>query len=344
MSSGAASSSGAQGASSVPPAARTAAALKVPKVIRTGNRVLDEEAEQRRECLMTIIDKCIQDPTNIMPLYFKLQHRQAEVSSAPSEGMFNVPLPSLSKIEEKFLLGWLTEKSGLSGADLGNMVKWDSGSTMHLLHFALQMNLNMKLPSECQVRDVTGKMMRWRYEQVGSRLHRFKELGYVLSTGQIKWQDCGAYKMEWAEDRTLKGVMHITGVAGVIPAGCTVTRGWVLVDNFSDMQAHFANPPMPPVKLHIFFQSAKSGPFSFLQMMGTKAPKLFDTVQALHADWLKQKSQVAGETAVAGITEALDEIAAVRTEAKQEGLKKARASAAVALQAKRARRSIVLTE
>ena len=70
--------------------ARTALAKRVPKPQKTGNNATDKERADTRDLFMDVIDHCVWDPSNIVPLYGTLRQRLKEAESPTGEFDFKV--------------------------------------------------------------------------------------------------------------------------------------------------------------------------------------------------------------------------------------------------------------
>ena len=61
-------------------------------------------------------------------------------------------------------------------------------------------------------------------------------------------------------DGVLAKVKHISGDC-VDTSDYSITKEWVLTDNFADWGATFVRRPMAPTKAHVFFKQSATGPY-----------------------------------------------------------------------------------
>lgn len=127
--------------------AHTPLAMKVPQPPRTGNPILDGDADARRECFMTIIDALQEDPSEVLPTFNELTKRlRMKAKQLQVEGDKFASVTVFGKTEEDFATSFILSKSDMSLSDLVKAKQKDDSAVMQLLQYMLQYSPQFALP------------------------------------------------------------------------------------------------------------------------------------------------------------------------------------------------------
>ena len=158
-----------------------------------------------------------------------------------------------------------------------------------------------------------------------------------MADGSIAWVR-GCYSLDF-EGKLLSSIKHCGGhVVKVLEHN--ISCDYVLTENWSDWSASFTKAPFPPIRLHLFFsEPAKTGPYT-LQVLTSKCKEWKSA-----CDWGSVSYESERQKSMAGsasTTSAKEQLKAMSDIKKGETLKRARAKAVEALNAKKAKQTIKL--
>lgn len=315
-----------------------ALALRVPQSAKTGNFETDSKAESDRHLSMTLINECSQDMSHVLPLFTLLQKRLiARATSGAFAGFGDAAFANLTVVPKLELV------SNLTAVDVARAREYDSDALVHIFSFALQWPGGLRFPKECQIKAVVSDLAEKRHIELGKRLIDFKKnSGYDPKTGIIQWGKCGCYGLVFTEELCTSMVHRPTGHTATPPEGTAITKKLVMEANHSDLDACIRLPPMPPIKLAVFFDKrGKNGPWSYTIFKGG-ADKTFNELAAeAHSEWQATQTELTKSSRSVQVLECQEELKKVTTFVKRASLQKARAQAEAALKEKK-RRTIAL--
>ena len=118
-----------------------------------------------------------------------------------------------------------------------------------------------------------------------------------------------------------------------------ITNKFVLQDNYSDFGAYFVKKPMPPIKCHLFFKEAGTGPYPLANISGQSRP-FQDLCKTEFDAWKVHRDQASsGTSASSAATTAVSDVASRK---RRESAAAARDKAKAALSAKRAKHAVTV--
>ena len=315
-------------------------AERLPPPRKTGDELIDGDAHTRYDMFKQIVTECIEDDSHVPALFSCLRKRmqaQSQADGVESSQRFKV-LTTFRSIEAEWLCEWVSSVSDLSVMDLVTARRFDGDAVLFLASFATQIPLRLNMPPECFVKGVLKRLLDSRTALLGRRLSVFKASGGIKSDGSLNLLQL-AYRPVFDSDDRLTSLLHCSGKEVAVPEAL-ISKSWVLVDNYSDWNAHFRKDPMPPVKCHLFYKgSAAAGPYCVPAL--TASSKVFkDSVRQHHDDWTAARLVETGVTA--NHLAAVELIQKQDCDRRQAGAAVARSKALDSLKVKRQRRSIVL--
>lgn len=317
--------------------------MKVPQPPRTGNPILDGDADARRECFMTIIDALQEDPSEVLPTFNELTKRlRMKAKQLQVEGDKFASVTVFGKTEEDFATSFILSKSDMSLSDLVKAKQKDDSAVMQLLQYMLQYSPSLRYPEEAAVKEVTSRVFASREVLMGERLRRWKASGGLVAGGAVNWKK-GAYQLVFAEG-LLTELKHHSGDAIKIEDGIRIDNSYTLHANWDDFAAHLAKPPMPNVNLSMFFKKAGTGPWKHKRMTGA-CKEFARDVQAVFNQW--QNDMDEARRAQAQIRQssnaAAEALKSVETDKRKQSLLKARETAQNKIAEVKRRRTISLS-
>lgn len=180
---------------------------------------------------------------------------------------------------------------------------------------------------------------------MGQRADDFNNgtLQLTLPSGQIDWgASCGCYRLQFKGKRVVEIVHRPTNESVVLSEAEYIDDTFALNENYKDWSAKVHKKPMQPQKLHVFFSSTRKGPYSFSQWRPTKCREYELALTSAKDRFDKAQALAAVPTSTAASSTTVDALQQMRSEKKEESLKKARADALNTMASKRAKRSYVL--
>ena len=128
---------------------------------------------------------------------------------------------------------------------------------------------------------------------------KLKGLKGIGAPGELQWKTVGAYSPTFNDEGRLTNIKHRSGEDGEVST--TLGKDSAIRFIWSDWRAMICCPPMPDVKLHVFFKKEKKGPYQKL----TSAPDVYaiskfysDAVDTIYAEWQEDRNQVRSAVSV----------------------------------------------
>lgn len=317
---------------------------RLPRPVRTGNLVDDEQNEATHRCLQNALRDMLQDRNHIMPTWTFLDERKRKNSiykHALGHASSFETASSFSAIKEKeFFITWLASKGDANNEDILTVTEQFPSALEEMMVYATGVGWNQKLPDELIVREVMQLFLDARHDHMGLPMRDLKERMEIPKTDKLKhicWLKVGLYEPVFGTSGELETI-RVGATTVKVPPGNGINRKWKLLDNFDLFSASFQFGSLAPQKLVNFFDAAKKeGPHAYQSFTG-KPKELAKVTAALMEDFRnKQKANHERVNSTGAVKERLQ--AVKKTKAKAS-LSKARESAATVLAAKKARRSL----
>jgi hypothetical protein len=125
------------------------------------------------------------------------------------------------------------------------------------------------LPVECFDKKVCSKVFFERAKVLGKRLVSWKEKA-LSHDGSIKWGEGGCYKLKFEAGKAI-AISHVSGDEAKIPSHVTITKDFILMNNFSDSTACLELAPATYTCKDFF--TAEMGPNKH-ELSNVQAPEL----------------------------------------------------------------------
>eukprot|EP00971_Amphidinium_carterae_P051782 1019527-Amphidinium_carterae.2 len=316
--------------------------LRIPKLEKTGVSSEDSELDAKHKLLQDMVGDLWKTPRYILPVYQKWQEMRAQADRKISGTDAGDPefeaVSTIGKVDESFLMKFFTKVSDMKHEVLVEAVKKESDCLQHLLEFSVQLAPSLKMLSSLRVKDVMRRMLEARALHCGSRLQDAVKNGLLNETGDFGWSSAGCYSLTFKDNK----VTHVKHCNGDRVACHGFDTSFNLTHNWSDWKACVQKAPLPPVKLHVFFQAAKTGPYKIGIAWTPKTPAYAQEVDKHYKSWQEDKQKTAGGPASVLGTEAAAAMAAHRASQKRTLLDNARKKALENIAAKKRRQSISL--
>lgn len=311
-------------------------ALKVPAIRRTGNTKADYMAELERQDLVDAVDILVKHPSLRGDALRFLRGRLNDTDEDAVDAFKNIKC--LGSLEESWVVGFLCDQSKLTPADIGRMKSQDADIVKHLFAMLLFVTPACKIPPVCASKPIMYKTCVSRAKAVGDRLSSVGVGAGILANGKVAWGTIGVYGVVFEAETpgVASKILHRpTGdEASVKDQG--VGADWQLINNWSDMQAQV-------VKGHAKFKlgdcfGKHSGPHK--QKIWCGACENFTKTASDAADAHAVVEKMAKEGALDIDESSFDDGS---KEKMRLASKRAREALVRANEAKKARRTIVLT-
>lgn len=135
---------------------------------------------------------------------------------------------TLGKLDEDWTVMWVCKTTGFSPSDLGKANLEDKDVLQHILDFLLVATRTLKLPEDCRLKAVAGRVLDARAAQAGNGEVMLKGHA-ILKNGQINYL-LFVYKMEFDQTGKATAVIHKpTNDRASIPADVAITEYFELV-------------------------------------------------------------------------------------------------------------------
>jgi hypothetical protein len=299
--------------------------------------------EAEAELLQQIIGDLKADSRHVLPVYSFIQKRKRGLTADTADQVLGnaavFAADTLNKLPDEFKVQWIVDHSDLTAQDLLAMLQKDNQSLNYLIQFAVQIAVRMKLPERLKFVECLKRFLHFRYELCGCRLTKIKERGGIVDH-VFQMALCGSYTMMW-KNGLISEVAHVSGDKVKVEADAHLAVKYNLVDNIDDFACSLVLPPLPPMRLASFFEAKKSGPWKLTNYVG-KPKELQSTVDEIFTAWEAEAraAMESGETEEV-IVKGLQEH---KKKAHQENMDKARDMAKAALTARKAKKSVSLSE
>lgn len=300
--------------------------------------------------LCQIVEACLADPKHILPLFTALGTR-LDLAKATVQGMDLAPeqrfrsTSSVASLDEDWVIVFCAQHSGCTVQQLMQAKAFDAQSPGQLLTFLTGLPPHFHLMSQMSIKAVATRVMEARVQSLGDRGKSFLAPGgWSESIKALQWRR-GCYDVEFDADaaQRLKAIMHIPTQTKVPVAQSHINSSWILENNWNDHAACFSCPPMPAVKLAVFFGKLQ-GPHS-VRPVTARNKEWLDLVDKCYKDWEQtvRAAQLACSTSSSSSLSAVEVQSALReyaSQKRQDDLESLRERAAKTLAAKRAKRAI----
>ena len=130
--------------------------VRCPKPEKTGNTEIDADNDAKHVIMVNMFKRLAAERPLVLPVYkeFQEQVKAREVKVKHDDKLFDK----------------LCRNSDLTLTDLKTMATQDKESVDRLFHYATQMNLSLKMASECQVIEFWGWYLGDRSAALGNRI------------------------------------------------------------------------------------------------------------------------------------------------------------------------------
>lgn len=313
-------------------------AKKLPAPKRTGNSVIDGDNTAKCDMLKELLTVCLNDLSNVPPLFTKLRERQRAQGQASDDADF-ADVKQFRQLNADFLVNFAATLSDLSIEDIVGGMQHEPDLPQMLASFETQIPLSFRWSETLASKEITYRFMSARSKEVGDRLRGFKGRG-GMAHGRLDVSKL-CYELMFDDAGRLTRIKHCTGDVAEVGALVHIYRtNSKITENWSDMAAAVHMPPLPPVKLSSFFLATGNGPFKFriIQKRSNEVDKMISDIAAEYDDD-KKRAALSSCTAADQASQKLEELARKNAKAR---CKIAREKASAAMAKKKARKTIVL--
>jgi hypothetical protein len=289
----------------------------------------------------SIVDVLLRDDSHanaLVDVLVRRQQAQMQVMGADRHTEVFAEASSIKSIDKDWVIAWLAAHSDMTPAELIIAKDKEEEAISQLVTFESQIGFNMKLPEEFAVKPVVSRVLHIRSLACGSRLQHFKARNGIKGDGHLDWSK-GCYTMEFQKNGDLK-IHHIGGDHVVTTKHGIVKGVHKLLDNFSDWHASFRCHPQPAIKIHLWFQKSKTGPYRLPMLTGTNKP-MNEVVAAAQAQWEEAQAQAVSTLGVSAADQ--EQLQILERTTNKDKAVTARQAAAASMEAKRLKREISLT-
>lgn len=263
----------------------TAYAKKCPqlKVSKADSSRTIIVATLRREHMRLIVDQAQKHPIHIQNLYivfFSGDFATASEGNEYTEPTWGGPYTFVGKISKSWMACWFLQrygKDGLKASTLGAMDTIDDEQVKCLFCYDLQLQPTTSFPTSLTTAGLAKDTFDRLSDVAGSRLRALMKK-VDLSKGKVDYLSAGCYKLEWADEKAT-AVTHIqSGEKCVIPLHITITRDYLVIKNWPDIEARVE---YPPVKLYLHELFADTPWFAMYKKDRKGSKLLADTAKGI---------------------------------------------------------------
>lgn len=144
----------------------------------------------------------------------------------------------------------------------------------------------VRLPMCLQLKDVMWEFLRSRRAQTGEPLNRFRTIGGITAAGVVDWAK-GCYRIALSEAGDYIVTLTHRSSAQADLSSHKLTADYELRENWLDYNACLVKPPLPPLRLHVFF-GKNEGPHAY-QHFGSRNKAFEDMCEDVEAKWRQAK-------------------------------------------------------
>lgn len=236
---------------------------KFPAFKTTGNSFTDSKRKTQRQYLQEIVNHLWQHPDMILDahgLVFSrdfMESKSSSTTDSSSAAAWPDKCSCVAKIPKKWMASFILDRAGIERAQLTSamitaMEKASPENIPQCFEFLTQIPAKLVFPDSMQsCGTVAAKVFHSRATACGFRLKHLVEKGAFASNGQIDWSKA-AFSCQWKGEE-LASVKYWSGAEGTIPECVRITKKFTLAFNYSDAQACFEAPGMPPMKISAWF-------------------------------------------------------------------------------------------
>jgi hypothetical protein len=167
---------------------------------------------------------------------------------------------TFGKLDEVTLIEHLKSVSDLTQSDLESILARDVDQLSHLLERDTNLPPGLIINPMLHVRPVVLSFLKTLSIDHGGQLSDVKAKGGLGKDFDLQWQKVGAYAFEIAAGVITK-ITFRNGDVGNLMGEKINPVVWKCRCNYSDWRASFENAPLKSKPLHLFFMSAKTGPY-----------------------------------------------------------------------------------
>ena len=134
--------------------------VRCPKPEKTGNTEIDADNDAKHVIMVNMFKRIAAERPLVLPVYreFQEQVKAREFKVKHDDKLFD-KLGTVGRTCKEWNDVWLCRNSDLTLTDLKTMATQDKDSVDRLFHYATQMNLSLKMASECQVIEFFGVVL-----------------------------------------------------------------------------------------------------------------------------------------------------------------------------------------
>ena len=162
--------------------------VRCPKPEKTGNTEIDVDNDAKHVIMVNVFKRIAAERPLVLPVYkeFQEQVKAREVKVKHDDKLFD-ELSTVGRTCKEWNVVWLCRNSNLTLTDLKTMSTQDKESVDRLFHYATQMNLSLKMASECQVIEFVGWYLGDRSAALGNRMKGIKQKPgcFLICSGRL---------------------------------------------------------------------------------------------------------------------------------------------------------------
>lgn len=224
---------------------------------RSGDTKADCKRAVEANMLQEIMSTLKGNPSQIYVVYSQLQKRMKIEQNLSSENPEVASWGKLSivvKIEPQFKVAWVVEHSDLTASDCCAMMEKDGNSIDNIIAMAVQFPVKMRLPLQAATKEVMKKWWNHRNTTFGNRIARVKAEGGLWDEFDVDYSKISVFKLTFNSQDFLESVEHKPSkIKAENLAKYRISKDIKFVDGFSDVEAYFELPPLPPIKVYTLF-------------------------------------------------------------------------------------------
>jgi len=227
-------------------------AAKFPMPAKTGNENKDRDNKALFVLSQQLVDTILKHPHHVNDLYTTLQQRiTSESDTLGAHGDEVVSnFTTIKDIPLDIALTWLSKRSSMPSEAIVTANGHHPTVMDEMIAFETQIPKTLRFPDECSVKPVLLRVLDACGDRAGKRLEEFANDG-VTAEGKVDFNKF-SYRAKLLKDGGLWVKHQSTGHEKTVP-NSGVTSSHRLTDNSLDHHAAFVKPPMPPIRLAVFF-------------------------------------------------------------------------------------------
>ena len=227
-------------------------AAKFPMPAKTGNENKDRDNKALFVLSQQLVDTILKHPHHVNDLYTTLQQRitsESDTLGAHSDEVVS-NLTTTKDIPLDVALTWLSKRSSMPSETIVTAKGHHPTVMDEMVAFEIQISKTLRFPDECSVKPVLLRVLDACGDRAGKRFEEFANDG-VTAQGNVDFNKFSD-RAKLLKDGGLWVEHESTGHEKTIQ-NSGVTSSHRLTDNSLDHHAACVKPPMPPIKLAVFF-------------------------------------------------------------------------------------------